>query len=213
MAALIASVVLLYVLVCALVILVILLYREFGLVYVGSRRTHEMSGPPVGARAPEGLRAVSPEGDGPGLTLDWGAVHPGGVTLLLLGGEACPLCEHLLHHLDEALEPGLEDVRVLFIDKDPGDMPSFVPSSPTGRWQHWRSADGSAHAAFDVEVSPFALVIDHEGIIRAKGIVTTPRAVKSLLREARQAGTAMPPGSATSDTYAIDAEDGDVHVH
>jgi methylamine dehydrogenase accessory protein MauD len=202
MTVLIASVVLLYLLVCALAILVIVLYRQFGLIYVGSRRSLEMTGPPVGARAPEGLRVVSPDSDELSLALDWGVVHTDGVTLLLLGGEACPICEHLLSHLDDDVPPGFEDVRVLFVDKDPGSLPSTVPSSLTGRWQHWRSADGSVHSAFDVDVSPFAIVIDHEGIIRAKGIVSTRQAVKDLLREARLPGTAAPPGAATSDTYA-----------
>jgi hypothetical protein len=199
---LIASVVLLYLLVCVLAILVIVLYRQFGEVYVGSRRSLEMAGPPVGARAPEGLRVISPDTDELSLALDWGAVHTDGATLLLLGGEVCPLCEHLLRHLDDDLPPGFGDVRVLFVDKDPGSVPSAVPSSLTGRWQHWRSAEGSVHTAFDVEVSPFAIVIDHEGIIRAKGIVSTPREIEELMREARLPGTAAPPGAATSDTYA-----------
>ncbi|MDQ2814951.1 MAG: hypothetical protein M3Z75_24635 [Actinomycetota bacterium] len=61
MAVLIASVVLLHVLFCALAILVIILYRQFGLVYMGSRRSNELTGPAAGEQAPAGLRVANPE--------------------------------------------------------------------------------------------------------------------------------------------------------
>ena len=108
MALLVAAVALLYVLHVTLAVLVIVLYRQFGLVYVGSRRSHEMVGPPVGARAPSGLKVFSTEDAEVSLALDWSTVQPGGVTLLLLGGDACPLCDHLLHHLDEDWPTGLD---------------------------------------------------------------------------------------------------------
>jgi len=183
MVALIASVVFLYLLVCLLAILVIVLYRQFGLIYVGSRGGHELTGKAVGARAPEGLRAVSPFDSAADLDLDWGAVPTDSATFLLLGGEACPVCEQVLGHLDEGMPPDLNDVRILFVDKDPGTWPSAVTAPANGRWQHWRSIDGSVHDAFDVEVSPFAFVIDHEGIIRGKGIASSPQAVSHLLYE------------------------------
>jgi hypothetical protein len=183
MAALIASVVFLYLLVCLLAILVIVLYRQFGLVYVGARRGHELTGRAVGAPAPEGLRVVSPFDGAAELALDWSAVPADSATFLLLGGEACPVCEQVLGHLDEGMPPDLKDIRVLFVDRDPGAWQSTVPAPANGCWQHWRSIDGSVHDAFDVEVSPVAFVIDHEGVIRGKGITSSPQAVSHLLHE------------------------------
>lgn len=191
MAVLVASVVLLYVLFLALAVLVIVLYRQFGLVYVGSRRTHEMRGPRIGAPAPTGLRVVKPENSGLSLELNWLEVPPGGATLLLLGGENCPMCHHLLEHLDEASTLIPERIRILFVDKSANDGGFDVPSSVTGRWQHWRSSDDSVHGAFDVDVSPFAFVIDDEGVVLAKGIVSTIQALLALLPEARTAEQAV----------------------
>src|SRR5215471_950265 len=121
MAVLVASVALLYALFLALAVLVIVLYRQFGLVYVGSRRAHEMRGPRIGESAPTGLRVVKPGNSGLSLELNWFEVPPGGATLLLLGGESCPMCHHLLQHLDEASPLIPERIRILFIDKSAND--------------------------------------------------------------------------------------------
>lgn len=195
MAVLIASVVLLYVLFCALAILVIVLYRQFGLVYMGSRRSNELTGPAAGQSAPAGLRVVSPE-SGASLDLDWSALEPGAAgTLLLLGGESCPVCEHLLHHLNDDLVLDPQVVRVLFIDKNPRGLPGAIPVPRDGRWQHWRSRDGAVQDAFDVEVSPFAFVIDRDGIVRAKGIVSEPPDILGLLTRAGIQAAAGTPGT------------------
>lgn len=186
MTILVASVVLLYVLFCSLALLVVILYRQFGLVYLGSRRAEEIRGPAVGATAPEGLRVHRPGDAGSTLALDWHDVRPGGGTLVLLGGEACLVCAHLLRHLDAAMDQVRDAVRVVFIDRGParpGDGED-VPPSRSGRWQHWRSEDGSVHDAFDIDVSPFGIVVDDGGVVRAKGITSTPEAVLALLDQA-----------------------------
>jgi hypothetical protein len=185
MAVLVASVVLLYLLFLVLAVLVIVLYRQFGLVYVGSRRAHEMRGPGIGESAPTGLRVVKPENSELSLELNWSEVSPGGATLLLLGGETCPICHHLLQHLDEASPLILDHIRILFVDKSASDAGFDVPSSVAGRWQHWRSPESSVHDAFDVDVSPFAFVIDDRGVTRAKGIVSTIQSMLALLQEAQ----------------------------
>ena len=69
---------------------------------------------------------------------------------------------------------------MIFVDEGTGDLPSSSPAPGAGRWQHWRSPDGSVQSAFDVQVNPFAILIDHEGIIRAKGIVSAPQAIVDL---------------------------------
>lgn len=195
MPVLIASVVLLYVLFCALAVLVIILYRQFGLVYMGSRRSNELTGPAVGERAPVGLRVISPDSDA-SLSLDWSALEPGAAaTLLLLGGESCPVCEHLLHHLNDDLVLDPQAVRVLLVDKNPRGLPGSIPAPRGGRWQHWRSNDGAVHDAFDTEVSPFAFVIDRDGIVRAKGIVSEPPDILGLLTRAGMRAAAGAPGT------------------
>jgi hypothetical protein len=187
MAALVASVILLYLLFCVLTALVILLYRQFGLVFLGSRRSYELPGPAVGELAPAGLQVASPGNPALTLALDWRDVPPGGATLLLLGGEVCPVCAHLLRHLNEGppLAPEPAKVRVLFVDKESRGMPTVeLPVPVNERWQHWRSTDGSVHRAFDVEVSPFGIVIDGEGRIRSKGIVSSRPEISDLLARA-----------------------------
>jgi hypothetical protein len=197
MAVLIAAVVLLYLLVCVLTVLVIVLYRQFGQVYVGSRRAFEMAGPEVGKPAPTGLRVAGVENDEEHLLLDWQATPAGAGTLLLLGGEFCQACGHLLQHLDESPPSALPDgMRILFVDKPPGLLPTtHLPSPSSGRWQHWRSTDDSVHEAFDVEASPFAIIVDGTGIIRAKGITSSPAALPALLEQAGlDGGTPGPAG-------------------
>ncbi|MGH3304512.1 MAG: hypothetical protein ACRDOK_23085 [Streptosporangiaceae bacterium] len=105
MAVLIASIVLLYLVVGLLTILVVVLYRQFGLVYVGSRRSYELTGPPVGRPAPSGLTVTRPDNASLTLAIDWHATAPGDVTILILGGDACPLCDRLLDELDIVAAP------------------------------------------------------------------------------------------------------------
>jgi hypothetical protein len=205
MALLVAAVVILYVLVLALAVLVIVLYRQFGLVYLGSRRSYELAGPAVGEAAPNGLRVVNPAiSRGEQEILDWREVPSNGGTLLLLGGEACPACAGLLQQLNEGFGAARAfPLRVLFIDLDPRGMPTIeLPAPVNGCWQHRRSIDGSVHRAFDVQVSPFAFVVDGGGVIRGKGIVSSLPEVMALLEKAGLSphASAVPPASAHAPT-------------
>lgn len=185
MAVLVASVVLLYVLFLALAVLVIVLYRQFGLVYVGSRRSFEMAGPDVGDIAPTGLSVVGRDNPDLSLALEWQKVARGRGTLLLFGGESCPLCGHVLRGLDEYLPAEADGARVLYVEQGSGASPGVdLPRPGSGRWEHWRSPDGSVHRAFDAQVSPFAVAIDAAGVVRGKAIVSEPLAVRSLMEQA-----------------------------
>ncbi|MDQ2814950.1 MAG: hypothetical protein M3Z75_24630 [Actinomycetota bacterium] len=105
------------------------------------------------------------------------------------------MCEHLLHHLNDDLVLDPQMVRVLFVDRNPRGLPGAIPAPQAGRWQHWRSADGAVHDAFDVEVSPFAYVIGRDGIVRAKGIVSEPQDITGLLARAGMQAPAGAPGT------------------
>lgn len=89
MTVLTVAVVLLWVLLACLSILVVLLYRQFGLIYIGSRNRVALTGLAVGSAAPEvaQLRVA-----GRLITWDWNAKAPTRLTLAIFGTPTCILC-------------------------------------------------------------------------------------------------------------------------
>jgi hypothetical protein len=183
---LIAAVVVLYLVVGVLAVLVILLYRQFGLVYLGSRQSQELAGPSVGERAPSGMTVSDPHAPGSTSRLEWLSPDPDRVTVLVLGGPACRICYHLLKHVDALVAENSDLIaRFVFVDRrPPTSLPDPVSNLGGIGWEYWRSEDGAVHDAFDVTVSPFVYVMDSRGLVRAKGIASTPDSIMNLVRSA-----------------------------
>lgn len=177
--ALAVSNILLWIALIALGFVVMALTRQIGLLHerlapVGALA--QQRGPEVGEAAPRfDLRDLAGEGVAVGEPL------PGVRTLLFFLSPTCPVCETLLPTLlrvarDEA--PGLR--LILASDGDSEEHLRF--RAEKGLEGHPYVLSRELGVAFAVAKLPTAILIDPEGIVRAKGMVNTREHLESLFR-------------------------------
>jgi methylamine dehydrogenase accessory protein MauD len=136
----------------------------------------QQRGPEVGEAAPRYELA-----DLSGESLQVGGPLPGVRTLLFFLSPTCPVCETLLPTLlrvarDEA--PGLR--LLLASDGDLEEHRRF--RAEKGLEDHPYVLSRELGVAFAVAKLPTAILIDDEGIVRAKGMVNTREHLESLFR-------------------------------
>ena len=180
MSLLAVSVVLLWAIVIVLVLLVTLLYRQFGLLYLGSGGAVRLRGREVGRRAPDDI--ILSESAGQDFAVTWDDVGQGRCTILLLTGESCPLCEALVPELNDFTRMWADVADVVVADRaESSDLPTRPLPDPRD-WRYGRSIGGACHKAFDIDIQPYAFLIDWQGIIRARDIVNATPQREALLR-------------------------------
>ena len=179
--ALVVSNVLLWIVVVVLAAVVVALARQVGVL-------HERIAP-VGALATAGGPAV---GDAaPVLELsdiDGRALRVGGsadvATLLFFVSPTCPVCKSLLPTLERVVERETGVKLVLASDGPIDEHRAFLADNDLGRFPYLLSAE--LGMAFQVAKLPYAVLIDREGVVRAKGIVNTREHVESLFEASRR---------------------------
>lgn len=159
-----ASYLLLWALALGLVAVVVALARQIGVLHLrlaptGALDVHE--GPLVGDPAPafDGLR-------------------PGRESLLVFGSETCGMCRDLLPSVT-ALARAEPAVTVAVVSAS-AEFSSLAKVPAIG------IADTAVVAAFRVRSTPFAVYMDVDGVVRAKGIVNTMEHLESVLERGRQ---------------------------
>ena len=173
----------LWVMVLALSAVVVALVRQVGLL-------HDRVAPVgalVGGETPRvGEAAPAMELDG----WDGSRLRVGGVddrdTLLLFVSPTCPVCKELLPVARSLSAAAGETLRLLFASDGPREeheafverhrLEPYVLSRPLG-------------LAFQVAQLPHAVLIDGEGVVRARGLVNSREHLESLF-EARRQGVA-----------------------
>lgn len=172
-----ASYISLWLLVVALVVVVLALARQIGVLHLrlGPRGALEMDdeGPPLG-EAPEPTDARSL--DGREMTVG----GPGEPQLLLFVSPGCPICREVLPSLAPAaraarmtplaiVDAGEEEARHAY-----GHSPVAVVPDP-------RLAE-----TYAVPGTPYAVVLDAIGVVRAKGTVNNLEQIEGLVDTARR---------------------------
>ncbi len=167
-----ASYIALWALVAALLIVVVALARQVGVLHLrlGPRGALEMDdeGPPLG-EAPPTFTATDDRGD------ERTIGGPGEGQFLLFVSPSCPVCRHVL--------PSLPVVARV------GGMAPFAISDGPGA----PHADGRVPLILAPELArtyavpgtPYAVVLDAEGIVRAKGTVNNLEQLEGLAETAR----------------------------
>jgi methylamine dehydrogenase accessory protein MauD len=179
-----ASYIALWVLVAVLALLVIALARQIGTLQLrlGPRGALEMDdeGPPLG-EAPEPADTTAL--DGRPITIG----GPGEPQLLLFVSPGCPVCREIVPSVQAVSRAGrltpylIADADSTAVRQAYGAVGAPVVSAP------------EVVRAYDVPGTPYAVVLDHVGVVRAKGTVNNLEQVEGLVDTARRRlGAALP---------------------
>jgi methylamine dehydrogenase accessory protein MauD len=165
-----ASYLVLWCLVAALTVVVIALIRQIGLLHLRLAPTGALDigeGPALGEHAPR-----------------MPVVAPGQEALVLFGSESCALCRALLPAAAALAraEPGLAVV----VTSASASFAADVPPPAVGL------ADVATVAAYRVRATPFAVYLDPNGVVGAKGIVNTLEQLEQVVARGREQAVAAP---------------------
>ncbi len=183
--ALIASNLLLWLMVLGLAGVVLALARQIGLLHERSAPLGAMMvdrGPEVGEQAPV-FRVTDEEHRE---LVVGGRADDGRDRLLFFMSPTCPICETLLPTL-RAFATHERLVPVLVSDGTAEEHTSFLGKGLIRELYYVRSAELGMR--YQIGRVPYAVLIDHEGVIQAKGLVNTREHLESLV-EARDTKTA-----------------------
>jgi hypothetical protein len=170
----------LWVLAVAIFIMVILLYRQLGLMLMLGRRRMELRGLDIGAKAPPlSLELTAP---GERSFLEWveGELTVGKKGwIVILAEEHCTICKGLWEKGIPAEFAGAwPDLELLWIDSDFRDRYDKAVG-----WQVAASRDGSAPTLFEIPGYPFGYAISGSGVITAKALINNMMDLTRLGRE------------------------------
>ena len=171
------SYIVLWAIVLVLILLVILLYRQLGIMYLGSAEGVSRDGLAPGAKAPDFSLAdqygnVQRLGD-----------YRGKPTVLLFGSPHCSPCRILLPQLHDWAKAHPE-VGVLWLNaaseeeslkmvSDTGATLPIVPYTPQENLMD----------KYRVRVTPFMFLVDESGIVKVKGLVNTKAGMDLYYKE------------------------------
>ncbi|MFN2545677.1 MAG: hypothetical protein ABR600_14060 [Actinomycetota bacterium] len=176
------SYVVLWLVVAALALLALALARQIGILELrlGPRGALEIDGegPPLG-EAPEPIDAV----DAAGRTAAIGG--PGTSQLLLFVSPDCPVCRDVIPSIGAAARIGR--LAPLVISDGPAPHLDRAPAPVV--------VSEEAARAFGVPGTPYAVVLDDLGVVRAKGTVNSLEQLEGLVDTARRRLDESPAGA------------------
>jgi thioredoxin-related protein len=158
-------------------VLTAVLFRQLGLMVMGSARGANDSGISVGRRLPR-LDLIDAR---TGAAVD---VHDGRPALVFFGSTTCHECAEIypdIKYLEDRYDTRV--VNFLF-GSDLADVAGYA--GERGVKGPVVFATEEIATAYDVEVSPFAFVVDHRGLVVAKGLVNGRAQLRDLLAPVQQ---------------------------
>ncbi len=176
--ALLISNVVLWLMVLVLAAVVVALVRQVGVLHervapAGALVGRE--GPRIGEAAP---RFALPDWSGTPLTI--GGVDPDGKsTLLVFVSPTCPVCATILSILDSVVRTEPHRLRLVLASDGPREEhEAFVHGHGMTERSYVLSTE--LGLAYQVGKLPYAVLIDADGVLRAKGLVNTREHLESL---------------------------------
>lgn len=162
-------------------VLILLIYRHFGMVTLGTAEGVQRDGLPIGETAPA-IRGSTAAG----MAQEW-LPHQGQPQLVLFATPDCAPCAQVLPAVSALAEHGLEIVTVV-----PGRRDGVVRLIEKFRPPFLCLADEERRAVdrYRVRTMPFAFVIGNDGHILAKGLCGDPWRLRLLLTKGGLHGAA-----------------------
>jgi methylamine dehydrogenase accessory protein MauD len=194
----------LWVVVLTLAVLVLLLYRHFGLMALGTLEGVERDGLAIGDHAPP-LNGITAAGED--VRLSPGESRP---SFLFFAAPGCAPCEKVLPVLNQfvGLDGATPEIDVVTVVR--GSMGNVQEVEETHRPPYLAFAEDESRAfeQYRVRVTPFAFVVGDDGLVRAKGLCSDPRRFASLLTAAGLDASAARAVQAEERLVALQEKDG-----
>jgi methylamine dehydrogenase accessory protein MauD len=183
------SYIVLWVLVLVLILLVLLLYRQLGIMYLGSAEGVSRDGLERGKTAPD-FTLADQFGETQRL-----ANYRGKPVVLLFGSPSCSPCRILLPQLNDWAAAHSE-VGVLWLNSaSPEETLKFASdTSPDFPMLAHEPKDDLLNR-YRVRVTPFMFFVDETGVIRAKGLVNTRAGIDLYYKEYKDFKSGKLPGT------------------
>jgi len=158
---------------------IFLLLRQLGMMYLGTAQGVARDGLPAGTEAP----AFAAEGlDGRTVSLE----EFRGLPLLLVFGSAnCAPCKSLMPDLNVFADEMQDELRVLFLSRGEAEPARRFVGETNAQVPVAVHPDESLPEEYKARVTPFAFLIDAEGVIQAKGLANNRSHLDMLLSMAR----------------------------
>lgn len=167
---------------CAInLILILVIYRQFGLAAMSTAVGHNNDGVSIGKPAPALLLHRSEQSELSEVSLD------GSWSIVFFGTTVCMPCIEAMNLLDQAM-PDLEacGVRVIAaLDGSAEDVAAFA-ADHSYRFSVYADDDAIAGGAWEVRVTPFALLVDPGGIVRAKALTSGEESMRVFVGETQE---------------------------
>lgn len=174
---LLASYVALWILVALLLVLVLLLYRQYGRSLMETRERIGLAGLSLNEKVPVLTLETT---DGQPTTIDWQTSSQATAALFALPG--CPVCDHLWHEESiTELADQWRNVDFLWID---GPSDHLDGRGTLRGWRFLRSPDRAAHRVVEMPASPYVYIIGNNARVLAKGLINHSGQVSSMIAEA-----------------------------
>ncbi len=159
---------------------IFLLLRQLGQMYLGTAQGVARDGLSAGERAPD-FTVADLEGQ-PVSRADFLGLP----LLLVFGSPHCTPCRTLIPDLNVFAEERREELRVLFLSRGDTEEARQLVSETGMRVPIAVHPDENLPEQYKTRVSPFAFLIDSEGIVQAKGLANNRDHLTMLMDMSRE---------------------------
>jgi methylamine dehydrogenase accessory protein MauD len=173
------SYIILWLAVLTMGVLIFLLYRQLGIMYLGSAEGVSRDGLPVGTPAPD-FRLTDQYGNVQQLS-----AYRGKPVYLVFGSPGCSPCRVLLPQAHEWLNAHPEMSIIWLNAAPPEETLKYVSDMGATLPVVGFTPDDKVMENYRVRVTPFSFMVDEQGIIRAKGLVNTKAGIDLYYKEMR----------------------------
>lgn len=156
-------------------VVIVVVLRQLGIMYLGTAQGVARDGIAAGQRAPE---FVASGLDGGHVTL---ADFRGMPLLLVFGSATCAPCRGLIPDLNAFALEKREELRALFLCRGGVDEARGFASELSVQVPVAAHPDEELPEKFKTRVTPFAFLIDAEGVVLAKGLANNRAHLDMLL--------------------------------
>ena len=159
-------------------VVIFVLLRQLGVIYLGTAQGVANDGLDVGTEAPDftvsGL-------NGEPLSL---ASFRGSSLVLIFGSPTCAPCRGLIPDLNAFARDRAEELRVLFLSRSDDESARRFASEQNIEVPVAAHPDEDLPNKYQARVTPFGFLVDDGGVIRAKGLTNNREHLELLLRNA-----------------------------